>query len=301
MTDIVNTDEKLANQFASFSPEALKKTFAELDADLRSKARVVAEDLSSIKKRLDDLLPLLDEMQSFLSQRGTARDKFQDAGLPTWSAWLKAFKAEVGLNVTLRAVQKQLSKLRGTKRKKPDPPVNLSQRDQRRLLSAQQFANEMVKAIDCGADPSVPLADYKRVAMDSDKITALFDGLTCNEVAESIASSGAPIDLAEVPRAVVQPQPKDSAETVQTDESLPLPRAGAWVDLASNVQLLCAEHFSAALGGLDADVMADVFAKFAQRLAQSVCRCPSGSALDLKIKVEFAKNSLQPYRVIKTA
>ena len=160
---IDTAETELANEFASFTPEALKKHFDDLNEAIRAKAEPVKQNLCLLKSGVDDLVPHLAVMQSFLSQRGSARDKFRKAHLPTWTTWFKSFNKDTGLNVTLRAVQKQLANLRGAyKREKSDPPVKLSAKNQRRLLTVHQYANEIVAAVENSADCSEVMREYRR-------------------------------------------------------------------------------------------------------------------------------------------
>jgi hypothetical protein len=127
MSEMTAPQEKLANQFASVEICALKKTFIDLNDLIYAKATGVSEHLSSANRTLEDLLPYLGEMQSFLSQRGSGHNQFRKAGLPSWTKWFRKFNAETGLDVSIRAVQKQLAKARGTKpRKKSEHPAKES-------------------------------------------------------------------------------------------------------------------------------------------------------------------------------
>lgn len=69
MTEANTTEEQLANQFASFSPEALKRTYDDLNSTIQANAKPVSRDLSSLKTGLEALLPPLDEMSSGLSRK----------------------------------------------------------------------------------------------------------------------------------------------------------------------------------------------------------------------------------------
>jgi hypothetical protein len=154
------------------------------------KTIAVIAGLAAVNRDWDELLPLLDEMQSFLSQRGESRDKLRAADLPGWGDWFKSYKQDTGLNVTLRAVQKRLASFRakGAKsRKKPYPVPHLSVKNQRRLLKAQQFANEMVAAIDNGANYAEPVKLYKQIAMDSRELNGLLQQNENVALAQTVA------------------------------------------------------------------------------------------------------------------
>jgi hypothetical protein len=286
---IDTAETELANEFASFTPEALKKHFDDLNEAIRAKAEPVKQNLCLLKSGVDDLVPHLAVMQSFLSQRGSARDKFRKAHLPTWTTWFKSFNKDTGLNVTLRAVQKQLAKLRGAyKREKSDPPVKLSAKNQRRLLTVHQYANEIVAAVENSADCSEVMREYKKVAMDSVRIGQLLESAATDDDAVEQTPAQVPVAAAEgikappvipVPAATQKPQPRA--------RSVSLPKPGDCSGLVSNISQLCGDHLKAGLEGLEPEVMTRVFGTVIQRLAQMYCVGSSGSGVEMKVTVEY--------------
>jgi hypothetical protein len=103
-----------------FSDSAIadnRKHFAALDAAIQPKVREYTQREAAATSAWADLLPLLDRMQSFLSQRGYMGSDERKAaackanGLPTWSEYF----AGLNLDVSLRAVQKRLREYRGLK------------------------------------------------------------------------------------------------------------------------------------------------------------------------------------------
>jgi hypothetical protein len=68
--------------------------------------------------------------------------------------------------------------------------------------------------------------------------------------------------------------------------SVALPKPGDWSGLVSNIETIAGEHIKAGLEGLEPEVMADVFGKFVQRLAQMYCVDASGSAVELTVTVQ---------------
>jgi hypothetical protein len=297
MMETTAVPQEHANQFASFSTEALKKTFDDMNEAIHAKATTVSRDLSSFKSGLENLLPYLNEMQSFLSQRGSAKEKLHAAGLPTWTAWFEKFNEHTKLNVTLRAVQKQLAKLRSTKpRKNPDPPVSIPQRDQRRLLKVNQYANEMVAAIENGANYSEPLRDYKKVAMDSVRIGQLLESGELNVDSEGESPAPALVAAADSVNSAPVTQMAVSAasqETPVNPQPLPLPKHGDWSGLVASVNKLSGKHLKAVLSGLEADVAANALEKFAQKIAQTYCSYEYGMAeLQVTVSVLSRKASV---------
>ena len=50
-----------------------------------------------------------------------------------------------------------------------------------------------------------------------------------------------------------------------------MPKAGDWSGLFNIVNKSCGKKIKAALSGLDEELMADVYAKFVQKIAQMYC------------------------------
>jgi len=285
---------ELANQFASLSTDGLRTTFDDLNAAILKRADVVSRHILSLDSSVDDLLPFLGEMQSLLSQRGSNRKGYREACLPTWTKWFKNFKTQTGLSFTIRAVQKQLAKLRGAKKtKKSAHHVHLSTKTQSRLLKVNMFANEMVAAIEHGVDYSEPLREYKRFALDTGKLAALVEGTPETEVESQVA----PLQVAPAS----PPSPEVETETAAASESLPspspadsipVPKHGDWSGLVANVNKLCGKHLKAVLAELDAEVAATALEKFAQKLAQTYCSYEHGlSELRVTVNVLSRKAS----------
>lgn len=168
---------KLANQFASFNAAQTRQQYEELAAAIQEKSERLDSALTAAENVWDELLPHLRQMQALLSQRGKDRQKvLSKAKLPTWSDWFAAFRKQRRWPTTLRAVQKHLAALRGpTERKKSQPTPKLSPRNQERLLEAQQCGNELVAALENGADYSGPLKEFKRVALDPEKLSSILE------------------------------------------------------------------------------------------------------------------------------
>lgn len=104
---------KLANQFASFDAEQTRQAFADLSEEIRDKAEEFACACKGAAEKWDELTPRLSRMQALLSQRGEKRQAvLREAGLPTWTEWFEGFKKDLGLKISLRAVQKRLARLR---------------------------------------------------------------------------------------------------------------------------------------------------------------------------------------------
>lgn len=262
---------KLANQFAS-SQEPDAQSLLEEYTELNLSARAGAEKLSSCCKLMRDewtkLLPILARMQALLSQRGADHGSPIAAGLPTWTIWLEQFLNETGLTVTMRAVQKQLAKLRvsGEKNAAPtDSPLKLSTREQRRLLTATQCANELIQALESGAEYRPAMEEFKRISMSSDKIEQLLESMPSDAVpstmppvlVEQAAGNGNGLATIGTQQPVTKLQPRAA-----------LPRPGGGIGLANYVVKNCDKGIAAAFAGLRPSEMACCFQQFVHKLAE---------------------------------
>jgi hypothetical protein len=133
------------------------------------------------------MVPYLGEMQSLLSQRGRDRRKvLTTAGLPGWTAWVKAYAAKFECSV--RTIQDHISIFRtakengtaGQKRDKGasnDNKLRLDYRQQSALIKAQLAANGIVDALKNGGDWQTQLAEYEKVAITPTKLESFVNAL----------------------------------------------------------------------------------------------------------------------------
>lgn len=268
----------------------LREKYRELNDSVHEKAKFVADGCNSLNASWDEFLPLLDQIQALLSQRGEARKQLSDAGLPVWSQWFKTFQKDIGLTATLRTLQNRLVKFRSKGEKKPKqvtPPVQFSVRNQRRLLKTMQCANDMVAAIDNGREYQDAMREYKRIAIPGDSIDHMLETLASAEdtqespstIPDAVAIAATPVTT---PPALLQ-QPSSATQITF------VPKPGDCTGLADRVGASCGESIKSVLEGLAPDLMADVFGKFAQRLAQMYCHC--GREAEIKVTVQIVKRN----------
>jgi hypothetical protein len=268
--------EKLAKQFASSAEparQALSEEYERLNLLARAKAEKVSSRCKSLVEAWADLLPTLDEMQALLSQRGVDREQQSAGGLPTWTQWLIGFLSESGLGVTVRSVQLHLAKFRGLGKQKngrSESPRKLSPRDQRRLLAAAQCGNELITALDNGAEYQTLLEEYKRIAMGPAKIEQLLDAIP-NEPLPSISPSvKPPAQGVENTIGPVAPCTPESV-TVLPRPQVALPKGGNWSALVDYVGDACGDGISVTLAELNPCDMANCLQHFAQKLTDKYC------------------------------
>jgi hypothetical protein len=107
---------QLATSVASLTVESAElpiKKFKTLDESANRAAVQVLACSKSFNGKLKALLPILLEMQSFLSERGGMHGQPCNAEFPSWSQWFKTFQRTSGLADSLRTVQRRLKTFRG--------------------------------------------------------------------------------------------------------------------------------------------------------------------------------------------
>jgi transposase-like protein len=65
------------------------------------------------------IVPLLDQMQSLLSERGSRRKLLNTAGVETWEEWFEDFERRLHLDITFRTIQRWLKQYRLEKGEEP--------------------------------------------------------------------------------------------------------------------------------------------------------------------------------------
>ena len=112
--------DELATNVASLASE-----YNNLDSAINDlTTELLGQERKLVERYQDELLPLLDQMQMLLSQRGDlhslvaeysslANELKQLEDLPTWTEWYEAFASRVSEAKSLRTVQRQLKKRRG--------------------------------------------------------------------------------------------------------------------------------------------------------------------------------------------
>jgi len=86
------------------------------------------------------ILPLLDQMQSLLSKRGSRRKLLNIAGVPTWEEWYGDFEKRLHLDISFRTIQRWLKLYReGEMEEPPTPDANaLAKQSVRQIESKRQ-------------------------------------------------------------------------------------------------------------------------------------------------------------------
>lgn len=133
---------------------------------------------SAVKATTDfeALLPLLDEMHSMLSQRGSKRKLMDTLGLPAWSAWFEGFRKRLHEDRTLRTIQRRLREYRNRDRETSAPKdVNVLAKESVRLLESKRHAEKLEVALEgCKQlNPAVRADLIRALEAQAQKLVAL--------------------------------------------------------------------------------------------------------------------------------
>ena len=90
------------------------------------------------------MLPLVDQMQSMLSQRGSRRKLMTTLGLPTWSEWFEDFRKQLHEDITVRTIQRRLRVYREVP---PAKDVNVVAKESIRQLESKRQAEKLDAAV----------------------------------------------------------------------------------------------------------------------------------------------------------
>jgi hypothetical protein len=94
------------------------------------------------------ILPLLDQMQSLLSKRGSRRKLLSIARVPTWEEWFDDFEMRLHLDISLRQVQRWLKDYRERDSEKPDPDINVIAKESIRHVESKKQLEKLQSAVE---------------------------------------------------------------------------------------------------------------------------------------------------------
>jgi len=295
MTSDATEHSKLANTFASFcsaEPEIVKKTYEKLNQAALEKAKLVSTRCGALNAAWAEFLPTLNEMQSFLSQRGVDREKPLAAVVPSWSEWLTAFIDETGLNVCVRAVQKRLAKFRNigrVKSQRPSRTLKFSGGDQAMVeLTSNQVGEKPFEAVDSAVTADEAAYAYMQAATGSESIKGVPEASSTHREAKALSSTpnvAVAITPVPVPNAKAVPQ-----EPLPAPRRLIMPGPGDWSALFNSVNDSCGPKIKAVLEGLRPEAKAEVFGNFVRKLAKTYCHLEN-PAIKIQVTVEVVNRN----------
>ena len=127
------------------TPDNIHAAYLELDGQITLKLGSYVEQAVKTKDELEAMLPLVDQMQSLLSQRGSQRERMTTAGLPTWSEWFKHFHERLREDITIRTIQRRLRVYREVP---PAQDVNVVAKESIRQLESKRQAEKLDVALE---------------------------------------------------------------------------------------------------------------------------------------------------------
>lgn len=109
----------------NLTPGEIHAEFLELNKQITVKVDAYVAQAVEAKTDFDALIPLLNQMQAKLSQRGSLRRLMDTMGLPTWTEWFNKFRERLHEEITIRSIQRKLKKYRDDSDApgEPDPPT----------------------------------------------------------------------------------------------------------------------------------------------------------------------------------
>lgn len=198
---VSSTTEKLTNKCSPVSKQtALVPQIQKIEqfrfevpawknaAELKSAWDTNQRDLDSAATTSMDWLAevyiYLGKAHAILSQRGDKYAKLRDeAGIfdpktgrrLTWTAYYESFKSRCSFQKCMRTVQFKLAEMAGKKRKKPDPPLQLTAAEKRKLVDSALESHHLVEAIRNGGDETTIVKKLQKHLLPKDKLQELVD------------------------------------------------------------------------------------------------------------------------------
>jgi hypothetical protein len=125
-------------------PGEILAAYTGLNGQILARIDSYVEQAVKAKDELESLLPLVDQMQSMLSQRGSRRKLMDTLGLPTWSNWFEDFRKSLHEDITIRTIQRRLRVYREVP---PAKDVNVVARESIRHLESTPKAEKLEAAV----------------------------------------------------------------------------------------------------------------------------------------------------------
>jgi hypothetical protein len=176
--------KELAPQGASVSVRELKAELNELEADANQKVRKLKLTRSAYEDRWDELLPVLDKIQTLLSERGLNYKRGNPDRMLTWTQWWRNFRSTHKLEVGFRHIQKKLKKLR-EHRNKSASETRRSPAEKRAQHVAKEFGSELMRAVKQGESLADALDKALRVTLPSRTLKQLVRLLASRRIGPS--------------------------------------------------------------------------------------------------------------------
>jgi hypothetical protein len=127
------------------TPGAVRAAYYELNRQITAHLDAFFEKIADATEQFKTLiLPLLDQMQSLLSQRGSRRKLLNIAGAPQWGEWFEDFEKRLHLDITFRTIQRWLKQYREAEMEEPQAPdVNVIAKQSVRQIESKRQAEKL--------------------------------------------------------------------------------------------------------------------------------------------------------------
>lgn len=126
------------------TPGEVHAAYLQLNGQITAKLDAYVTQAVKAKDELEAMLPLVDHMQSMLSQRGSRRKLMDTLGLPTWSEWFEDFRKRLHEDITIRTIQRHLRKYRGDA---PEKDVNVIAKESVRHVESKKQLEKLESAV----------------------------------------------------------------------------------------------------------------------------------------------------------
>ena len=161
------------------------KNVAELKSEWDINQRDLAKAATAAMDNQADIYICLAKARAILSQRGDKYAKMRDeAGILnpktgkrlTWIEYYAWFQSQYNFDKCLRTVQFKLAEMSGKKRvPNPDPPLQLTAADKRKLVESALESHHLVEAIRNGGDVNTAVKELQKNLPPKDKLQDIAD------------------------------------------------------------------------------------------------------------------------------
>jgi hypothetical protein len=171
----------------------VRAEYLQLDGQITVRLDVYVDSADKAKTDFEALLPLLDEMHSMLSQRGSKRRLMNTVGLPTWSEWFEDFRERLREDRTLRTIERWLRQYRDRNGETlPVKDVNVLAKESIRMLESKRHAEKLEVAVDgCKQlNPAIQADLIRALETQAQKLLALAEKLKKGFCPLPVANTG---------------------------------------------------------------------------------------------------------------
>ena len=113
-TDVTKTQDIRPEFPLITTPEELHAEFLDLNGQIATKLATLKSKTDEVEAAFEAMLPLYDQMQAMLSQRGPLRQMMDRAGMPSWTLWFSDHQKQCPVAPSYKKVQRSIRARRGT-------------------------------------------------------------------------------------------------------------------------------------------------------------------------------------------